>query len=99
MELYSQAALSGDERAQLEEDLSIALVEKALGQLIIRSIAPVRAAVLAEMVRDRQTEALLQIKLALDAEELDDAACFRAIEKIVAVLEAAGIPTTRHDFG
>jgi len=55
---------------------------------------------LAELVNDAAYQALKQIKLILEDDQLDDPECFWKIEQIVRVFEELGSNAgTRHDFG
>ena len=52
------------------------------------------------LVHDTAYQALNAIRLILERDDLEDAECFRRIEKIVRVYERIGSGCgTRHDFG
>ena len=52
------------------------------------------------LVHDTAYQALKAIRLILERDDLEDAECFRRIEKIVRVYERIGSGCgTRHDFG
>ena len=91
--------LSPEECRAIEEELSTAMLAKALGEHVLRCLEDLQPALLAQLLSSRQSQLLAQIKAILDHPDAQDSDCFYAIEAIVDAFERQGLTTTRHDFG
>ena len=83
----------------IQEEIVNDMLAKAIGDLLLRHMDELKAAVLAQLVSSRQTQLLAQIKAILDLPNAEDNACFYTIEAMVDAFSSQGIYTSRHDFG
>lgn len=72
---------------------------KALGDLVLSYLSAQGAPPLPAAVESRALDAIAAIQAVLDDKTLDDPHCFQRIEAIVEAFSAAGLSTSRHDWG
>ena len=82
----------------MNTEIPQALYGNAVEHLVITYVKTLKAEDLLSLMESEAVQLLTQIKAILDDNTLDDAQCFRRMEKIVDTLGEKGIYTSRHDW-
>ena len=82
----------------MEQDLSRAMYENAIGKLVVNYLESLGTVELPSLAESSALKLIAEIKAVLDDDSLEDPECFQRIEAILTALEDHGVFTTRHDW-
>lgn len=82
----------------MEQDLSRAMYENAIGKLVVDYLESLGTAELPSLAESSALKLIAGIKAILDDGALEDPECFQRIDALVDAFHAWNIPTVRHDW-
>ena len=82
----------------MEQDLSRAMYENAIGKLAVDYLESLGTAGLPALAESSALKLVAEIKAVLDDDSLEDPTCFQRIDALVDAFYARNVHTPRHDW-
>lgn len=82
----------------MEQDLSRAMYENAVGKLVVDYLESLGTVDLPALAESSALKLIAEIQAVLDDGGMEDPECFRRIDALVDAFHAGNIPTRRHDW-
>ena len=82
----------------MEQDLSRAMYENAVGKLVVDYLESLGTVELPSLAESSALKLIAEIKDILDNDDLEDPQCFHRIDALVDAFHAGNVPTGRHDW-
>lgn len=82
----------------MNQDLSRAMYENAVGKLVVDYLESLGAVELPALAESSALKLVAEIQAVLDDDGLEDLECFRRIDALVDAFHARNVPTGRHDW-